>query len=64
VYGARRKFAKKLCFESEFSFLSDFLPVNEVNKKICKKTAESRMTFSGIHKKASRVLHEASWLPR
>ena len=32
---AKRKSAKKLCFESGFSFLSDFPAVNAVNRKIC-----------------------------
>ena len=35
VYAARRKSAKKLCFESGFSFLSDFPAESEANRKIC-----------------------------
>ena len=35
VYAARRKSAKKLCFESGFSFLSDFPTVSAANRKIC-----------------------------
>ena len=35
VYAARRKSAKKLCFESGFSFLSDFSAVSGANRKIC-----------------------------
>jgi hypothetical protein len=35
VYGGRRKSAKKLCFESGFSFLSDFPAVSGAIRKIC-----------------------------
>jgi hypothetical protein len=48
VYGARRKFAKEVPSESEFSFLSDFPAVFHRNTGKSAKTAESRMTFSGI----------------